>query len=427
MASASSNRTGKNKTTMDEFNAQATYSSRIQGVGSVRRYVAALLIIVGVIGLLAIAYTNSRYSTVTRTFSPYTLLTSSWEKYKKQFIHVDGRVVDALQEGITTSEGQSYAMLRSVWVDDKEVFDRVWKWTKENLRRPEDNLFGWRWGRRRDETFGFLEQGGDNAASDADSDIALALILASKRWSDVSYEEEAKQILNDMWEIETDEILGKRYLVAGNWAIGEEKIIVNPSYFAPYAWRIFASVDREHDWESLIDPAYEVLTSASQAKLDKEKGVGLPPDWVAIERINGNLSATNLENLTTNYSYDALRIPWRIAVDYKWNNEKHARDYLASSFQALVDSYKREKKLVEQYAHDGVSLSQRESPTMYATSLSFLQYTDEALAREIYEQKIIALYSNDENTFDTTLPYYDQNWLWFGAALFNNQFILPFE
>ncbi len=386
-----------------------------------RTAIGILLLITGIFGLFFVAYSNSKYRNTTRSFSPYTLISSSWVKYKEQFINQDGRVIDTSRNNITTSEGQSYAMLRSVWIDDKPMFDLIWKWTRENLKRSDDNLFGWRWGEREDKSFGFLKDGGDNAAADADTDIALALILASRRWGQPQYEDEAKKILKDIWTIETDEIQNKRFLIAGNWARGANTLVLNPSYFAPYAWRIFADIDKENNWNSLIDPAYELLFKVGQERLDRNAGVGLPPDWVSIERSTGNLKATGISNLSTNYSYDAIRTPWRIALDYQWFGEDRARSYLENSFNFLYQLYQKEKKLVESYSHDGSRLLEREGPSMYATSLSFLSLKDPNLADLIYQEKIIRLYSNDTNTFSKDLPYFDQNWLWFGAASFNKQ------
>src|SRR5262245_11877702 len=47
-------------------------------------------------------------------------LEESWERYKKQFIQADGRVID-YTAAVSTSEGQSYGMLRSFWMRDKAV------------------------------------------------------------------------------------------------------------------------------------------------------------------------------------------------------------------------------------------------------------------------------------------------------------------
>lgn len=347
-------------------------------------------------------------------------MVSSWERYKPQFILPEGRVADHTQNGITTSEGQSYAMLRAVWVDDKATFDTVWKWTKDNLKRPNDNLFGWRWGERKDGSFGFLEDGGENAASDADVDIALALIFAGERWNDGRYVAEAKEVLKSIWELQVDTVNGKNYMVAGNWAKGAQQVVLNPSYFAPYAWRIFAEVDKEHAWLSLIDPAYELLQQVGQDPLDKGRSVGLPPDWVAIDKPSGKLMAPSNGNLKTDYSFDAMRVPFRIALDYLWFKEQRAYDYLANNYAIFEQKFTESGKLPMVIAHHGDVLNDSENPSMYGTALGYFKVVKPEIADVIYEQKILKLYASDKNSFNSELPYYDQNWLWFGTALYND-------
>lgn len=388
-----------------------------------KKYSGSLLLVLGIGILVGVIYMNNAVSRQVRIFSSYTLLTSSWENYKTRFINKDGRVIDYSQEAITTSEGQSYAMLQAVWIDDKDTFDKVWLWTKTNLDRPNDNLFGWRWGKMGGENYGLLPDGGNNSASDADGDIALALVLAGKRWNNEKYIDEARGIVSDMWKIEVDTVKGKPYLTAGSWAKSTNEIVVNPSYFAPYQWRVFAKIDTKNNWNSLIDPAYELLSLASHDKLDKEKAVGLPPDWMTVSKVDGKVSVTNLPKLTTGFGYDAMRVPWRIALDYIWNKEPKAKEYL-TSFSYLKDLYNKNQSIPGSFSHDGQITNSRENPAMYANLLGYFMVVEPDLAKKIYEQKITNLYSNDTNSFRNDLAYYEENWLWFGAALYSNYLVM---
>lgn len=390
----------------------------------IKNYFGFFFIILGIGIAIGILYINSPFSRQTRTFAPYTLLTSSWENYKARFINKDGRVIDYSVGDITTSEAQAYALLQAVWIDDKPTFDKVWTWTKENLqKRKKDHLFGWRWGKKPDGSYGFFADGGDNPASDADTDISLALILASRRWHDRKYEEQAKNVISDIWKLETDKIGKNRYLVAGTWAIGSDKDILNPSYFAPYAWRLFATVDTKNDWKSLINPAYDVLNQSGSNKLDKDRAVGLPPDWLAIsKKPAGKIEPTQINGLTSNYGFDAIRIPWRIALDYQWNNSTQAKAYL-KTLGFFSNYWQENKKVMAGYTHDGLPTKQIENPAMYATSLGYFLSEDKKNADNIFQNKIIKLYSNDVNSFRNDLPYYETNWLWFGSALYYKRLI----
>ena len=74
-------------------------------------------------------------------FSPPQLLEPLWHSYKVTFIEPSsGRTIDPSRATITTSEGESYTMLRAVWRGDKTTFDTSWSWTQANLERP-DHLF----------------------------------------------------------------------------------------------------------------------------------------------------------------------------------------------------------------------------------------------------------------------------------------------
>jgi endoglucanase len=386
----------------------------------IKNYFGLLLLLLGVGTVVGVFYLNSPLRNKTQVYSPYTLTVSSWDSYKKKYITDEGRVIDHSLGDITTSEGQSYALLTAVWVDDKETFDRVLEWTMNNLKRDGDQLFGWRWGKKDDGSYGFVEVGGENSASDADSDIALALILASRRWNEKNYLDTAVNILNDLWNINTTEVAGKRYLIAGNWAQSDDRVIINPSYFSPYAWRIFAEVNTNNNWESLITPAYELLRNSGQDSLDKGVSVGLPPDWLALDRSTGKLNSPQIEGLTTNYSFDAMRIPWRVGLDYLWNNSPEAKAYL-ESLSYLSNYYQQFGKLPTNITHDGQVTDELENPGMYATSLIYFSVIDPDVAKQVYEEKILRLYSNDQNSFRDDIPYYESNWLWFGSTLYLNR------
>ena len=127
--------------------------------------VGIALVLVGVV-----AYRTTLPAPGALTFSPTELLAATWQSYKALYVDATYRTIDK-QRGVTTSEGQSYTMLRAVWMGDKATFDGSWKWTRENLARETDNLFAWLWGAKSDGTNGVLSP---NSASDADSDIALA-------------------------------------------------------------------------------------------------------------------------------------------------------------------------------------------------------------------------------------------------------------
>ena len=76
------------------------------------------------------------------------LIPSAWEGYQRQFIDIDGRVIRPFNHDDTVSEGQAYAMLMAVALDDQKTFDRVFNWSRQHLSRTEqfgDHLLAWHW------------------------------------------------------------------------------------------------------------------------------------------------------------------------------------------------------------------------------------------------------------------------------------------
>src|ERR1700710_1317714 len=138
-----------------------------------------VLVGAAVIVLLVVIYRNSGKSNVPLVFTPEQILNSTWLNYKTEYLEpTTSRTLDKQNNNITTSEGESYTMLRSVWLGDKSTFDNSWSFTRDNMQHKNDALFSWLYGKQQDGSFGVLTaQGGTASASDADSDIALSLVF----------------------------------------------------------------------------------------------------------------------------------------------------------------------------------------------------------------------------------------------------------
>lgn len=387
------------------------------------RFIAALLITAGLVVAAVAAFKSSDKIDQNMVFTDRTLLSGLWNSYKKEYWEASsGRTLDKQQNNITTSEGQSYTMLRAVWQSDQPTFDKAWAWTREHMQR-DDALFAWKWGVKRDGTYGALvDQGGQNSASDADSDIALALLMAASRWQQQSYLSESKKIITGMWDEEVIFAAGKPYLASNNLEKGsKQNAIINPSYLSPYAYRLFAKVDAAHDWNGLVDSSYDLINQTIDAKLDKSASAGLPPDWIALNKTTGAITAVQgSDTLTTNYGYDAMRLPWRLALDYQWYGEPRAKATL-SKMSLLKEQWQQTGKIYSTYSHDGAVVKNHEVAEGYATSLAYFSVTDPETAQSIYNQKLKTLYDQNKNAWVSPMTYYADNWAWFGIALYDKK------
>lgn len=346
---------------------------------------------------------------------PVKILNRSWESYKKDFILADGRVIDPNKGQSITSEGQSYALLRSVWLNDRSTFDTVWHWTKSNLLLP-TNVFAWKW-----ENNAVVDSG---SAADADTDIAVSLLFAAKKWSDPAYLAAAQTIINGIWQEEVKDFQGQFYLVPGNWAKSKPDVIINPSYFFPSAYRIFSEVDPSHPWLNVVDSSYLSLFGCSGSKLNAASSVFLPPNWCQMTSDGKFIPATDPNLASTEYSYDAMRTMWRLALDARWYQDNRAKDYLALAADFFEKELSTQKKILVGYTHSGQPWENYESVIGYATAICSFADSNSSLSDSVYQHQIESKFY--ENTSDNTSywedpkNYYVQNWAWFGTALYSH-------
>lgn len=349
------------------------------------------------------------------TSKPPAFLQESWKAYVQRFIQDDGRVIDHKGGGISTSEGQAYAMLRAVWINDRDVFDRTYRWARDNLNSGvrQDRLWAWKWGKDSNGKWRTLDRA---FASDADQDAALALILASKTWREPVYLVQAKGILEDLWNLGVREGEGRRYLLAGDTLCQGDECKLNPSYSAPYAYRLFSKYDAKRSWMDLVDTSYWLLERVSELTTTR-----LPPDWVVLNTRTGALRLGSQRD--SRFSYDALRVYWRIGLDQRLSQEPRAERYLRHSLPWLISRWEKEGKLPAVVAASGKAEASYEAPEMLASLLPALQSVKPQVAAAIHER--LQTHFKEGIWYDPE-SYYIQNWVWFGTAVYTG-YLKPFN
>lgn len=344
------------------------------------------------------------------------LFQQSWQVYRQRFVQADGRVIDREANDRSTSEGQAYALLRAVWIDDRDTFDRVLQWSETNLQRRDvdgnrtDSLWAWKWGQRPDGNWGTIDR---NFASDGDIDAITALIWASKRWNQPQYLDLARQKLTDLWNLSTlpsPQNASLRYLLPGPrdaFQPQPSRVYLNPSYFAPYAFRLFAQVDPERNWLGLVESSYQVLGAIGQLSAK-----GLPSDWVLLDPATGKVERATTGSLQSRYGFDAYRVWWRVALDATWFNEPRAIRYLQQQLQPLQQQWQAQQTIPAQIDLQGKPLVDYESTAQYAMLYAAFRLTNSTIATAIYQQKLMPTYR--DGFWDNDAAYYVQNLSWLG-------------
>lgn len=337
------------------------------------------------------------------------VLEQSWAAFRDRYIQADGRVIDREVSDRSTSAGQALAMFQAVLVNDHKTFARVLTWGENNLSRKDakgqriEQLWARSWGQTVNKEWRILEP---SFTSGADVDAATALILAARRWNCPRYLEIARTKLDDLWNLATGVVNGKRYLLSTSdpvfWA-EPNTLLLNPSYFAPYAFRLFAQVDSKHDWSSLIESGYQMLNES--AKLSE---VRLPSDWILLNSSTGKiLSLAGYGSQQSLYSSDAASVWWRVALDAVWFQAPQAKRYLNERTTYLKQLWQTNQKISAKIDLQGKPIVDYEATSQYAMLYAALQLTDSRVADQIYQLKLKPRYKG--GFWDNDSAYSTQN------------------
>jgi len=252
----------------------------------------------------------------------------NWVQFKQNYLSQDGRIIDHENGDISHSEGQGYGMLLAVMNDDPASFEKIWRWTRNTLLRPSLWLFAWRYDPKERKVTD------DNNASDGDTLIAWALLLAGNKWHDQSYlsaSENIQEALINCLIIEQD---AHTLLLPGlSGFTKDEGYIINPSYFIFPAWDSFWQHKHNDIWLKLKKSSLDLLNKAQFGKTQ------LPSDWIFVKN-NGEVVPA--ENWPPRFSYDAIRIPLYLSLSetqqHSMENFRHFwANYARNETPAWVD------------------------------------------------------------------------------------------
>ncbi|OCX54094.1 glycoside hydrolase [Mucilaginibacter sp. PPCGB 2223] len=308
------------------------------------------------------------------------------------------------------TEGLSYGMMIAVQLNKKDVFDRIWRWSKKYLQHqdgPREAYFAWSINPKT------MRRNSEGSASDGELYFITDLLFASNRWGNntgINYYAEARWILDAMWKKNGDagiyNIINTEHKQISFVPEGGGYNWTDPSYHLPAffeVWAMYARDGHEQFYKDCADTARAFLHRACAA------GTGLNPDYT---EFSGQPHNTRMQSV---FRYDSWRVPMNIAMDYNWFGKDRAwqHDY-ARRFQAFLRS-KGIDQFGDQFNLDGTPPEYilqaggfrklRHSLGLVSTSAaSVLMDTDKHsldFVRALWDAK---LQPYDDGYFD---PYYD--------------------
>jgi len=241
----------------------------------------------------------------------------------------------------TVSEGIGYGMLLSVYANDQPTFDKLWQYSQHWL--DSNGLMNWYISPDGTQVLG------TGAASDADEDMAYALIAADARWGgkgslSANYIDLAKTQIGKIWQYEVDHSHND-VLLPGDMGFATSPLVINISYFAPAYYKVFGKVTGQTtNWNNAAKTSYDVIEQTLTAQNGNQNN-GLVPAWST--NTGTPMAPSGSPGMPTWHQLDSCRTPYRVAADYCWNAEPRALTYLQkiTGFYAgigaanLVDGY----------------------------------------------------------------------------------------
>jgi endo-1,4-beta-D-glucanase Y len=203
----------------------------------------------------------------------------------------------------------------------REYFDGLWRYARAHPSGINPRLMAWM------QVTGERNDGGADAATDGDLDIAHALLLADAQWGSagaVNYHEEARAVIA---AIKKDEINRETWTARlGDWVDARSPMFFSTraSDFMPGHFRSFQKATGDADWNRVVDAGYRIVAGIQQRH---SPATGLMPDFVIDAKKDPKPPAgRHLEGRHDgHYSYNACRVPFRLGLDCALHGEPRAK------------------------------------------------------------------------------------------------------
>ena len=223
------------------------------------------------------------------------------------------------------TEGLSYGMMVAVQLDKKEVFDRIWRWSKKYLQHqngPREGYFAWSFDPVK------MKQNSPGSATDGELYYITSLLFASNRWGNntgINYYAEARKILDAMWKKDGTgniyNLINVEHKQITFVPEGDGYKWTDPSYHLPAfmeVWALYAKDGHEQFYKDCADTSRAFLHKACHPI------TGLNADYT---EFSGAPHSTRW--MPAAFRYDSWRVPMNIAMDYNWfaKDAKWQQDY----------------------------------------------------------------------------------------------------
>jgi endo-1,4-beta-D-glucanase Y len=342
--------------------------------------------------------------------------------YYRDYCTATTAITNMKSRACTVSEGIGYGMLLAYFNADDDAFVRLWNYTRGYRQYSNTKFMPWI-------TQSFYWTEVDNSsATDADEDIATALILMYFKSGNAAFLQDALTFINAIWDMEVNPTTLLIYSGDTDLWKGANPTY-NLSYFSPVAMRLFAMVDPNplHNWQGVLDAMYAYMLQVQAA------GTGVFPDWSdatgnAVNPPNGAAGSGPGSWTWYTFNKESVRIPWRIAWDYYWYQDTRAATILTvlnNFIAAKSNNNPNDASLSVNYSWN-LSVGADNTRNTVVSSQWYAAWCATGIASNPAWLNACTTGLNAKNPSNTSQSYFSDILLTMYSALLNGLFVRPF-
>ena len=233
------------------------------------------------------------------------------------------------------TEGLSYGMMVAVQLNKKDVFDRIWRWSKKYLQHQDGPLAGYFAWSINPAT---MKRNAEGPASDGELYYVTSLLFAANRWGNatgINYYQEARRILDAMWQKDgtggVRNLLNTEHKQITFVPVGDMYNWTDPSYHLPAfleVWAAYAQDGHAQFYRDCADTARVFLHRACAAP------TALNTDYT---EFSGQPRSAKWGPAA--FRFDSWRVPMNITMDYVWfGQDARWQQGYAHRFQGFLRS-----------------------------------------------------------------------------------------
>ncbi len=376
--------------------------------------------------LFAVLATQSRC----RAQQPWPL----WQHYQAHFLDSSGRIVDHTAADRTTSEAQAYGMFFALVANDRALFDKMLRWTEDNLAAGDltAHLPAWQWGKA---------PGGDwkpldtNSAADADLWLAYDCLEAGRLWRDDRLSKLGGILAENIAQSEVTVIDGLgTVLLPGpqGFRVAASGYLLNPSYVPPQLLARLRQQQPSGPW-ARMQTSYSTLIAGGAPS-------GFVMDWVVAgpsAKARTKVTASSIAKATVQPSpspdalaqskteippmgsYDAIRVYlWLGMADPQTPGVRQARPLVAGMAHSLQTALAPPA----QVAANGIVLHADSPVGFSAAVLPYLQSAGFAQLAKTQSDRLDSSVDPATGLYGHATAYYDQNLALFAKGWADRRF-----